>query len=381
MILPENEAKRLLKDYGLVIPAGEVAVSPEEAREVASRLGGRAVVKALIPAGGRGKAGGVRLCETPQEAYNAAKKLLGKPLLGYAVDRLLVEAAQEILLEIYAGVIVNVSSGTIDMAVSLTGGIDIEQAVRNDSSAILRLETEPGGLLPLHRVRGWLAGLKNPPAALNTEILAQVLVSLYRAAADLDAILLEVNPLALLSDGRLALLDCKLEIDDNALSRQPKMMALYRAGLSERERQALTLGVSYVPLDGDIAVIASGAGLGMMTLDMLKRQKLQPANFLDTGGGISAAQVKGAVELVMGQPGMRGAIINLYGGINRMLEAAQGILAAKENLAEGRPMVVKIIGNQQEEAWTMLESVPGIAVVRDVQTEAAVHRLASLLGS
>lgn len=381
MIIPENEAKHFLKDYGLVVPPGEVAVSPEEAREIALRLGGRTVVKALIPAGGRGKAGGVRLCETAQEAYNAAGLLLGKPLLGYTVERLLVEAAQEILFEIYAGVIVNVSSGTIDMAVSLTGGIDIEQAVRNDSSAILRLETEPGGLLPVHRVRGWLASLKNPPAALNTEILAQVLVSLYRAAADLDAILLEVNPLALLSDGRLALLDCKLEIDDNALSRQPKMMALYRAGLSERQRQAGSLGVAYVPLDGDIAVIASGAGLGMMTLDMLKRQKLRPANFLDTGGGISAAQVKGALELVMGQPGVRGALINLYGGINRMLEAAKGILAAKENLAEDRPIVVKIIGNQQEEAWTMLESVPGIAVVRDVQTEAAVHRLASLLGN
>ena len=203
---------------------------------------------------------------------------------------------------------------------------------------------------------------------------------IHRAAADLDSILLEVNPLAVLSNGRLAVLDCKLEVDDNSLNRQPKMMALYLAGLSEREKWARSLGVSYVPLDGDIAVIASGAGLGMATLDMLKRRDLQPANFLDTGGGISANQVKGALELVMGQPHVRGAIINLYGGINRMLEAAKGIMAAKENLAGNRPIVVKILGNQQEEAWAMLESEPDIHLICVAQTEAAVDKLASLLG-
>ena len=380
MIIPEFKAKQFLKDYGLYIPPSEVAVSPEEAREVAKSLGGRAVVKALIPAGGRGKAGGVKLCETPQEVYDAASLMLGKPLLGYLVDSLLVEAAQEILFEIYTGVIVNMSNGSIDLVVSLAGGMDIEQASRDDSSSIFSLETEPGDLLPVYRVSGWLASLKNPPAHLPIDSLAQVLVALYRAAVDLDAILLEVNPLALLSDGRLVVLDCKLEIDDNALSRQPKMMAIYQAGLSERERLAQSLGVSYIPLDGDIAVIASGAGLGMATLDMLKRRNLHPANFLDTGGGISAAQVRGALELVISQPKVRGAIINLYGGINRMLEAAQGILAAKENLADNRPIVVKILGNQQEEAWAMLASVPGIHTVCVVQTEAAVDKLASLLG-
>jgi len=229
-------------------------------------------------------------------------------------------------------------------------------------------------------MRGWLSSLKNFPAHLNIDALAQVLAALHRAAADLDSILLEVNPLAVLSNSRLAVLDCKLEVDDNGLSRQPEMMALYLAGLSESEKQARSLGVSYVPLDGDIAVIASGAGLGMATLDMLKRRNLQPANFLDTGGGISANQVRGALELVMGQPHVRGAIINLYGGINQMLEAAKGILAAKENLSGNRPIVVKILGNQQEEAWAMLESEPDVHTVCVVQTEAAVDKLAGLLG-
>jgi succinyl-CoA synthetase beta subunit len=380
MIIPESTAKLFLKDYGLYIPPGEVAVSPEDARAVAKNLGGRTVVKALIPAGGRGKAGGVKLCETAQDVYDAASLMLGKPLLGYPVDRLLVEAAQEIRFEIYTGIIVNMSNGLINLVVSLAGGMDIEQAARDDSSLIFSLEIDPDDMLPVYRVRSWLASLKNAPAHLPIDGLAQVLVAIYRAAVDLDAVLLEVNPLALLSDGRLAVLDCKLEIDDNALSRQPKMMAIYQAGLSERERLAQSLGVSYVPLDGDIAIIASGAGLGMATLDMLKRRNLHPANFLDTGGGISAAQVKGALELVMSQPKVRGAIINLYGGINRMLEAAKGIRAAKENLADNRPIVVKILGNQQEEAWAMLASVPGIHTVCVVQTEAAVDKLASLLG-
>ena len=380
MIIHEYGAKQFLQGYGLYVPAGEVAVSPEEAREIAVRLGGRVAVKALIPAGGRGKAGGIKLCETAQEVYNAATTLLGKPLLGYPVDRLLVETAQEILYEIYAGIIVNMSTGYIDLVLSLSGGMDVEQAARDDSSAILRLETEPGDLLPAYRARSWLASLRNPPTNLDIDSLVQVLVTLHRAAADLDAILLEVNPLAVLSDGRLAILDCKLEIDDNALSRQPKMMAIYLAGLGESESQARSLGVSYVRLDGDIAVIASGAGLGMATLDLLKRRNLHPANFLDTGGGISAAQVKGAMDLVMRQPKVRGAIINLYGGINRMPEAAQGILEAKENLPDDHPIVVKIIGNQQEEAWALLESEPGIHTVCVVQTEAAVDKLASLLG-
>ena len=380
MIIPEYEAKGFLKEYGLYIPPGEVAVIPEEAREIAARLGGRVVVKALIPTGGRGKAGGVKLCETAQDVFEAAAVLLGKSLLGHIVERVLVEAAQEILYELYTGVIVNVSNGRIDLVVSLVGGMDIEQVAKNDSSAILRLEMEPGELFPVYRMRGWLSSLKNIPAHLNIDALAQVLVTLHRAAADLDSILLEVNPLAVLSNGRLAVLDCKLEVDDNGLSRQPEMMALYLAGLSKREKWARSLGVSYVPLEGDIAVIASGAGLGMATLDMLKRRNLEPANFLDTGGGISADQVRGALELVMGQPHVRGAIINLYGGINRMLEAAKGILAAKENLFGNRPIVVKILGNQQEEAWAMLESEPDIHTVCVVQTEAAVDKLASLLG-
>ena len=184
---------------------------------------------------------------------------------------------------------------------------------------------------------------------------------------------------SVLTDGTLALLDCKLEIDDNSLPRHPELAEVYRQSLSSRELRARELGVSYVPLDGDIGVITSGAGLGMCTLDLLKQRGLNPANFLDTGGGISASLVQGALELIMEPPQVRGAIINLYGGINRMLEASKGIVAALKTIPGERPLVVKILGNQQEEAWAMLETMPNVYVIRVIQTEVAVSRLAELV--
>jgi succinyl-CoA synthetase beta subunit len=192
--------------------------------------------------------------------------------------------------------------------------------------------------------------------------------------------LLEINPLALVDSGSMVALDCKLEVDDNGLARQPELSQLYRTGLSSRELRARELGVSFVPLDGDIGVMTSGAGLGMATLDLLKRAGLSPADFLDTGGGISEELVKGSLELIMEPAEVKGAIINLYGGINRMLEAAKGIGAALENIEGDRPIVVKILGNQQEEAWAMLEPEPNVHVIRVIQTEVAVARLADLVG-
>lgn len=377
MIIPEYEAKMLLRGYGLNIPQGVVAHEPGQAFQAAAGLGGPVVVKALIPAGGRGKAGGVRLCPTPEDARQAAAALLGQPLLGHTVEKVLVEQAFPIQREMYAGVVTNTASAGIDLVVSLNGGVEIEQLAHQDGSAILHMEVEPGAQIPAYRLRAWLAPAA--PAGLDVDALAHTLVSLHQAAADLDAMLLEINPLAVTPHG-LAVLDCKLEVDDNGLMRQPELAPLYAASLSERERRARALGVSYVPLDGDIAVITSGAGLGMATLDLLKRRGLSAANFLDTGGGISEGMLKSALELIMEPPGVRGAIINLYGGINRMLEAAKGIVAALEHIPGGRPVVVKIIGNQQEEAWAMLEQTGGVHVIRGVQTEAAVEKLAELVG-
>jgi len=378
MIISEDLAKSLLAGYGLPVPPGEAALTPEAAAAIAGKLGGQAfVVKALIPAGGRGKAGGVRVCASVGAVTEAAEALLGRDLLGHRVERILVEKAMPIAREIYAGVVANTATDRVDLVVSFAGGMEIEQAAQSDSQAVWQLGVEPGDVLPVHWVRGWLRQTK--VQGVNADALAQVLVTLYRAAADLDAMLLEINPLAVLADGTLALLDCKLEIDDNGLARQPQLAEIYRQSLTPREQRARELGVSYVPLEGDIGVITSGAGLGMCTLDLLKQRGLVAANFLDTGGGISEALVKGALELILEPPQVRGSIINLYGGINRMLEASRGILAALQTIPRNRPLVVKILGNQQEEAWAMLESVPNVHVVRVVQTEVAVSKLAELV--
>ncbi len=378
MIVSEDYAKRLVARYGLQTPPGRVAQTLDEAAAIAQELGGAAVVKALIPTGGRGKAGGVRVCPSAQAVREAANALLGHELLGHTVTRVLVEKAIPIAQEIYAGVVANSATDMIDLVVSLAGGVEIESTTQRDSQAVLHMAVEPGHVLPVHRVRAWLCQAN--VQRVDVAALADVLVKLYRAAADLDAMLLEINPLAVLPDGSIVLLDCKLEVDDNGLARQPELAELYRASLTLRELRARELGVSFVPLDGDIGVIASGAGLGMATLDLLKQKGLAPADFLDTGGGISEALLKGALELVMEPPEVRGAIINLYGGINRMLEASKGIVAALKNIKGNRPIVVKILGNQQEEAWAMLEPEPNVHVIRVVQTEAAVAKLAELVG-
>lgn len=378
MIIAEDLAKCLVAAYGLQVPPGRVAQTPEVARVVAQELGGSAfVVKALIPTGGRGKAGGVKLCDSIDGVTTAARSLLGQELLGCHVTTVLVEKVMPIAREIYAGVVTNSATDRIDLALSFAGGMDIENTAQSDHQAIWQLPVEPGDILPIYRVRQWLRQTQADDAII--EALAHVLVTLYRAAADLDAILLEINPLAVLTDGSLALLDCKLEVDDNSLPRHPELAEVYRSSLSSRELRARELGVSYVPLDGDIGVITSGAGLGMCTIDLLKQQGLNPANFLDTGGGISTSLVQGALELIMEPPQVRGAIINLYGGINRMLEASKGIVAALQTIPGERPLVVKILGNQQEEAWAMLEKVPNVHVIRVVQTEDAVSRLAELV--
>ena len=379
MIFLEDLAKRLLAPYGLQVPPGQAAKTPEAASQTAHKLGGTAfVVKALIPAGSRGKAGGVKICTSIEAVIEAAQALLGHELLGHRVASVLVEKAMPIAREIYVGVVANPATDKIDLVVSFAGGMEVEQSVKSEDQTVWRLQVEPGDVLPMHRVRQWLCQTRVED--INIASLASVLATLHRAATDLDAILLEINPLAVLSDGSLALLDCKLEVDDNGLARQPELADIYRQSLSSRELRARELGVSYVPLEGDIGVITSGAGLGMCTLDLLKREKLSPANFLDTGGGISEALVQGALELIMEPPQVRGAIINLYGGINRMLEASKGIVAALKMVPGKRPLVVKILGNEQEEAWALLETVPNVHVIRSVQTEDAVARLAELVG-
>ena len=372
MIVSEDVAKQYLARYGLATPPGAPCSSPNEVRRLAEELGGDVVVKALIPAGGRGKAGGVRVCRLPAEAEEFSASILGKQLLGHRVDKVLVEKAIKFAAEVYASVVTNTTIAKVDLMVSFSGGMEIENLVQRDAGLVKLLTVEPGDILPVYRVQKWLG-------EQGSEGLAHVLASLYQAAADLDANLLEINPLAQTEDGNYVILDCKLEVDENGLSRHPRLKAIYEAGLNQQETRARQLALSYVPLGGNIGVLTSGAGLGMMTVDLLHDSGLMASNFLDTGGGISENQVCGALELLLDQSDVRGVIINLYGGINRMLEAAKGIEAGVLKNTKHCPIVVKVLGNQQEEAWALLEKLPDVHVVKVVQTETAVDKLAELV--
>jgi succinyl-CoA synthetase beta subunit len=208
--------------------------------------------------------------------------------------------------------------------------------------------------------------------------LNEVLGTLYATFVERDAIIAEINPLALLADGRLVAADCRMEVDEDAPYRQPAFKSAKEAQLDERERLAQEIGVTYVAMDGDVGLIASGAGLGMASLDMLKLAGLDPANFLDTGGGINRELMRRAVHLTLGPDNVRGELINLYGGINPMVEAALGIVDALKEMPQRKPLVVKLLGNREAEAWAILEA-EGVAVCKVVRTEEAAHKLAELV--
>ncbi len=373
MIVPEDYAKKYLAQYGILTPRGTIAESRAEALAAARQLDFNVVVKAVIPTGGRGKAGGVRVCRTQPEVELFLETLWGKEILGYTVHKVLVEEVVDIETELYAAAHVDTVSGYTNILFSEEGGVDVESA----ADEIKIISVDPGADLPVHRVRmhthTW--GL----SGVNPDALSFFLSMLHRISADIDATLLEVNPLAVLYDGSLAALDCKCEVDENALARHKDFKEMQRETLSERELKASEFGVSYVPLEGVIGVITSGAGLGMASMDMLTERGLPPANFLDTGGGISEDMLCRALKLILEPSEVKGCLINLYGGINRMKEAANGIAKALEETGDKRTIVAKILGNQQEEAWDILSAIPNVHVIKVFQTEQAVDKLEELL--
>ncbi|HID87543.1 MAG TPA: ATP-grasp domain-containing protein [Anaerolineae bacterium] len=376
MILPEYRGKQELQKRGINVPAGAVVETAREARKVAERLDGAVVIKAQVPTGGRGKAGGIVVVSSPNEAEEAARSLIGRSLLGHEIKAVLVEERLEVKREFYLGVIAETAIGLVELIFSTLGGIEIEALAESHPDEVHRLALEPFAQLGDSQALDWLRG-KGLDEALTKEV-AGTAVALHRTFMELDLILAEINPLALCADGRLVAVDCKMEMDDNALFRHPEFIPLWRELLSEQEREAAYIGVSYVPMDGDVALIASGAGLGMATLDIMKLAGLRPANFLDTGGGITCDLMYRAVRFVLKPAGVRGALINLYGGINPMLEAAHGIVNAVRDFNLNKPLVVKLLGNQQEEAWQLLEEA-GITVVKSLYTEEAVRLLAKML--
>jgi succinyl-CoA synthetase beta subunit len=355
MKIHEYQAKAILARYGVTTPRGEVAFTKEEAREGAQRLKSNiVVVKAQIHAGGRGKAGGVKLAHSPDEAAEIASRMLGMNLVtiqtgpsGRVVKRLLIEEGLDIKRELYLSLLVDRDSAHVIFMASAAGGMEIEEVAKKDPSAILHETIHPSVGLQPYQARKLAFGLGLSGEAANRA--APFFQALYRAFVDTDASMLEINPCVLTGDGRLVALDAKMTFDDNGLFRHTDLRGL--RDLDEEdplEVEASKYGLNYIKLDGNVACMVNGAGLAMATMDIIKYSGGSPANFLDVGGGASAEQVKNAFRILLSDAGVKAVFINIFGGILRCDVLATGVVAAAKDLQVKIPVVVRMEGTNVE---------------------------------
>ncbi len=363
MDIHEYQAKELLRDYGVSVPPGGLAYSSEQAQYRAVEIGGEKwVVKAQIHSGARGKAGGIKVCSNDREVGAAAESLLGSRLVthqtgprGRIVNRLYVEAASEIEREIYIGIVLDRSAERIAVVASSEGGMEIEDIARAKPDSILRCAIEPAVGMQEFEAREIAFGLDLPPALISQAIT--ILTGAYRAFRDLDAVMVEINPLAVTTDGRLLALDAKLAFDDNALFRRPDISELRDKSQEDpREMQASDRGLSYVGLDGNIGCIINGAGLAMATMDMIQHAGGAPANFLDIGGGASPDRVAKAFRLVSNDKNVEAILVNIFAGINRCDWVAEGVVQALEKMQLNVPLVVRLAGTNVEAGKNILKN-------------------------
>ncbi|MBA4168902.1 MAG: ADP-forming succinate--CoA ligase subunit beta [Chloroflexi bacterium] len=353
MKLQEYRSKEILARHGVPLLSGQTATTPEEARAAAADLGGAVVIKAQVLVGGRGKAGGVKLASSPDEAEQAAREIIGLDIKGTTVKTVLVAPAADIAHEYYLGLILDRSSKAITIIASAEGGVEIEETAKTNPDAILSLPLHPLIGLQEHEVRrvAFVLGL---PADLRKDF-ATVLRGLYAAFIESDADLAEVNPLVVTDDGRLLALDAKIVLDDSALSRHPDLEAMRDLNEEEpSEIAAREAGISFIKLDGSIGCMVNGAGLAMTTMDLVKLAGGEPANFLDIGGGAKQDKVTAAFKIILDDPNVKAILINIFGGITRGDEVARGIVEARAALTRDVPMVVRIVGTNSEEAKPIL---------------------------
>ncbi len=371
MDLYEYQGKELFARHGIPVPSGEAADTPAAARAAAERIGGRVVVKAQVQIGGRGKAGGIKLAETPDEAEAHAKNILGMDIRGHTVHRVWVEAASEIQREYYASVTFDRGAKRPLVMLSAVGGMDIEEVAHSQPEALARLHVDPlVGFQPFHaRWLAYHAGIDE--GAIKG--VAEILGKLYAGFIATDAMLMEINPLIWTTDGRVIALDAKVTIDNNALYRHPDLAALRDTATQDpQERMAQERGVTYVKLDGDVGILGNGAGLVMSTLDVVALAGGRPANFLDAGGGSKADEVVTALEVLLSDEKVKALLVNIFGGITRCDEVAEGLLTALERLGATLPIVVRLDGTNEDEGRRILaERAPDNVVVEATMLSAA----------
>jgi succinyl-CoA synthetase beta subunit len=353
MDLYEYQGKELLRCAGLPTPRGQVADTPDDAAAIAEELGGPVVVKAQVHAGGRGKAGGVRLAHDPAAARTAAAAILGMDLRGHRVGRVLVEEASAIAKELYAAIVLDRAEKKPLAMLSAMGGMEVEQIAREHPEAMARVHLHPllGWTAFAGRRLGYEAGLRPELVGPVGEVFAHI----YGAFVRHEATLVEVNPLVVLEDGRMMVLDAKVTVDNNALYRHSDLAGMRDVAATDaQERLALEKGVTYVKLEGNIGVLGNGAGLVMSTLDVVARAGGRPANFLDVGGGAKAEEIVEALEVITSDQGVKTIIFNIFGGITRGDEVARGVLRAVKKIGISMPIVVRLDGTNAEEGRQIL---------------------------
>jgi succinyl-CoA synthetase beta subunit len=378
MDIHEYQAKELLSEFGVPVPRGGLAYSPEQAAYRAREIGGaRWVVKAQVHAGGRGKAGGIKLCRDEHQVWDVADALLGKRLVthqtgarGKVIYRLYVEAATEIAREFYLGLVLDRKSERIMVVASAAGGMEIEDISRARPETLIRVSVDPAvGMQPFQaRELAFALGFDAGQVAKAVETL----LGCYRAFRELDATMVEINPLVLTADGQLLALDAKMSFDDNALFRRPHISELRDKSQEDpRETRATDRGLSYVGLDGSIGCIINGAGLAMATMDMIKHAGGEPANFLDIGGGATPERVAKAFALVLSDERVEAILVNIFAGINRCDWVAQGIVQALQKVEMKVPLVVRLAGTHVEEGRRILEASSFPIIAADSLADAA----------
>jgi len=353
--LQEFRSREILARHGVPVLDGQIATAADEARAAAELIRGPVVIKAQVLVGGRGKAGGVKLAGSPDEAAARAGEILGMAIKGVTVRTVLVAAAADIAHEFYLGLILDRGGQAITIIASADGGVEIEETARTNPAAILRLPLHPLIGLQQYEVRrvAFFLGL---PAELRSAF-ATTLEGLYATFVASDADLAEINPLVITSDGRLVALDAKIVLDDSALFRHPELEALRDPAEEEpSEVAAREAGINFIKLDGSIGCMVNGAGLAMTTMDLVKLAGGEPANFLDIGGGAKADRVAAAFRIILDDPNVRAILVNIFGGITRGDEVARGIVEARATLTRQVPMVVRIVGTNAAKAAEILRA-------------------------
>ncbi|MEM1563962.1 MAG: ADP-forming succinate--CoA ligase subunit beta [Candidatus Bathyarchaeia archaeon] len=368
MKLLEYEAKKVLAKYGIPIPRGELVTNKAQAREITSRLNPPLVVKAQVPVAGRGKAGGILFANSVNEVEEAVEKLLSMQIKGIPVRSVWVEEKIQAKKELYFGMTVDRFSQSYIAIASPEGGMDIEEVAAKTPEKVIRFPINPQcGFRPYHARQ---IAKRMGYAGNQLSLLGNIFHGLYRAGMDYDAELIEMNPLVETPDGNFVAVDTRIIIDDNALFRHPEFKErILESELSPQEIEAAKNDLAYVKLDGDIGVIGNGAGLVMATLDAIQLYGGKPANFLDVGGGAPSEKIAAALKIVLSDPNVKALFINILGGITRCDEVARGVLAAKEKLGIEKPLVIRLVGTNEEEGKRILTQA-GIYVLESMEEAA-----------